>query len=139
LMNSNIQVEKRKRARRPAVCFEGEIRQVLSNLIGNAIDAMQSGGGRLILRSRESTNWRTGEKRLALTVADTGAGMTSHVRKKIFDAFFSTKGINGTGLGLWVSKEIVDRHRGSLDVRSAQQNKKHGTVFVLFLPFELSA
>ena len=139
LINSNIQVEKRKRASLPALCFEGEIRQVLSNLIGNAIDAMHSDGGRLILRSREATNWSTGQKGLALTVADTGTGIPPLVCKKIFEAFFSTKGIGGAGLGLWVSKEIVDRHHGSLQVRSSVLPSSHGTVFVLFLPFEMVA
>jgi PAS domain S-box-containing protein len=138
LLNSSIQVEKRKRAARPAVCLEGEIRQVLSNLMGNAIDAMHSGGGRLLLRSREATDWRTGRKGLALTIADTGPGMPPHVREKIFDAFFSTKGIGGTGLGLWVSKEIVQRHQGDINVRSSQRESSHGSVFVLFLPFEFT-
>ncbi len=138
LLNSNVTVEKRKWATRPAVCLEGEIRQVLSNLIGNAIDSMQAGGGRLLLRSRETTNRRTGQAGLALTVADTGVGMSATVRAKVFDAFFSTKGLNGTGLGLWVSREIVDRHEGTLRVRSSQRTAAHGTVFVLFLPFELT-
>jgi PAS domain S-box-containing protein len=138
LLNSNIQIEKRKRASHPAVCFEGEIRQVLSNLIGNAIDAMQSGSGRLLLRSRDATNWKTGQKGLALTIADTGTGMPPLVRKKVFEAFFTTKGIGGTGLGLWISKEIVDRHRGALHVRSSEREPTHGTVFVLFLPFEMA-
>ncbi len=136
LVNSHVQVEKRKRAQKNARCFEGEIRQVLSNLIGNAIDAMHPAGGRLILRSREGTNWKTGQEGLILTVADTGSGMTPAVAKKIFEAFYTTKGIGGTGLGLWVSKEIVERHRGFLRVRSKQKRGESGTVFALFLPFE---
>ncbi|GAC1427487.1 MAG: PAS domain-containing protein [Acidobacteriaceae bacterium] len=136
LLNSNIQIEKLKRATKPVLCFEGEIRQVLSNLVSNAIDAMQPDGGRLLLRSRETTNWRSGQRGIALTVADTGSGMPPQVRKKVFDAFFSTKGIGGTGLGLWVSQEIVARHHGTLRVRSSDRSTSHGTVFVLFLPFE---
>ncbi len=135
LLNCNILVEKRKRAIRPAECFEGEIRQVLSNFISNAIDAMQPGGGRLLLRSRETTHPKTGEKGLALTVADTGTGMPAALEKKVFDAFYTTKGIGGTGLGLWVSKEIADRHRGAISVRSSTKTGASGTVFVLFLPF----
>jgi signal transduction histidine kinase len=92
-----------------------------------------------LLRSREATNWQSGQKGLALTVADTGSGMPAHVRRKIFDAFFSTKGIGGTGLGLWVSKEIMDRHQGTLHVRSKEGLDQHGTVFVIFLPFEMAA
>ena len=137
LLNSTIAVETRERAIRSAVCFEGEIRQVLSNLIANAIYATPS-DGRLILRSREARNWKTGAEGLALTVADTGTGMPPQVREKIFDAFFSTKGIGGTGLGLWVSKELVERHGGTLTLRSSTSTGLHGTVFVLFLPFDLN-
>lgn len=134
LINSNIVVEKRKRAHKAVECFEGEIRQVLSNLVGNAIDAMHPGGGRLLLRSRDTHDWRTGQPGLALTVADTGTGMPAKVLTQIFDAFYTTKGIGGTGLGLWISQEIIARHQGSLRVRSATTAGRHGTVFVLFLP-----
>ena len=139
LANSRVKIEKRKHASSPVLCFEGEIRQVLNNLIGNAIDAMHPLGGRLLLRSREATHWPTGRKGLVLTVADTGKGIGSDVKAKIFDAFFTTKGIGGTGLGLWVSMEIVDRHQGALRVRSSQMNGHRGTVFTLFLPFEAAS
>jgi PAS domain S-box-containing protein len=136
LVNSSVEVEKRKRANHPVLCFEGEIRQVLSNLIVNAIDAMHPHGGRLLLRSREGTDWQTGRKGLILTVADTGSGMSSDTAAKIFEPFFTTKEIGGTGLGLWVSHEIVQRHGGTLAVRSSQRKAHSGTVFTLFLPFE---
>jgi PAS domain S-box-containing protein len=136
LINSHIEVERRKRATHPVLCFEGEIRQVLSNLINNAIDAMKPDGGRLLIRSREGTDWNTGRKGLILTIADTGSGMPPETRKKIFEPFFTTKEIGGTGLGLWVSHEIVDRHGGTLTVRSSQSADHHGTVFALFLPYD---
>lgn len=117
LLNSGIEIEKRKRAHRSVECFDGEIRQVLTNLIGNAIDAMHGTGGRLLVRSREAHNWSTGQEGIVLTVADTGTGMPPKVLCKIFDAFYTTKGIGGTGLGLWVSRDIVERHRGVLRVR----------------------
>ena len=135
LVNNHIEVQKRKRAGQPVRCFGGEIRQVLSNLIGNAIDSMPA-GGRLLMRSREATNWVTGAKGLVITVADTGTGMSREVVEKIFNAFYTTKGIGGTGLGLWISREIVDRHRGELHVRSSHASGRSGTVFTLFLPFE---
>ncbi len=135
LVNSNIEVEKRKRATHPIECFTGEIRQVLSNLIGNAIDAMPH-GGRLILRSHEMTDHKTGKRGIVLTVADTGTGMSPTTQRRIFEPFFSTKGIGGTGLGLWVSAEIVERHSGILMMRSSQKPEAHGTVFALFLPFD---
>ena len=123
------------------LCFDSEVRQVLNNLIGNAIDAMYaSGAGRLLLRSREATHWPTGRRGLLFTVADTGTGMTPDVRRRLFDAFFTTKGISGTGLGLWVSREITDRHDGRLRLRSSAANgSRRGTVFTLFLPYEASA
>jgi PAS domain S-box-containing protein len=135
LRNAGIEIEKRYRAKHPVICFEGDVRQVLNNLIGNAIDAMPS-GGRLLLRSREATDWPTGRKGLVLTVADTGIGMDAQVLQKIFDPFFTTKGIGGTGLGLWVSQEIAERHNGTLKVRSTQRGGTCGTVFTLFLPFD---
>ena len=135
LINSKITVEKRKRAAHPVPCFGAEIRQVLSNLIGNAIDAMPH-GGRLLLRSREAANLNDGARSVVLTVADTGSGIAPVTLKKIFDPFFTTKGIGGTGLGLWVCSEIVSRHSGSLRVRSSQRPGTSGTVFMLALPFE---
>ena len=134
LVNSHIRIEKRKRAEKPVNCLSGEIRQVLSNLIGNAIDSMQT-GGTLFVRSREATNWHTGRTGVVLTVADTGTGMDAAVQKKIFDAFFTTKGIGGTGLGLWISTEIVARHGGTLRLRSSRHPVHHGTTFTIFLPF----
>jgi len=134
--NSNITVERRDRALKPVKCFEGEIRQVLSNLLTNAVDAMQPRGGRLLLRCREATHWRTGRAGIAITVADTGGGIDRQTLQKIFEAFFTTKDIGGTGLGLWISKDIVTRHHGELRVRSSQRPSHCGTVFALFLPFD---
>ncbi len=136
LRNSRIVVEKRKRSTLPILCFEGEIRQVLSNLVGNAIDAMAAKGGRLLLRSREATAWATSRRGLMLTIADSGSGISTKDVKRIFEAFFTTKGAGGNGLGLWISQEIIERHQGSLHVRSSQRKGDHGTVFTLFLPFE---
>ncbi len=134
LVNARIEVHKRKRATNAVQCFEGEIRQVLNNLAANAIDAMQA-GGTLLIRSRDATHWATGRKGLAITVADTGPGMEQSVLRRIFEPFYTTKGINGTGLGLWISQEIVARHEGVLRARSSRQLGRSGTVFSLFLPF----
>jgi signal transduction histidine kinase len=142
LVNSNIAIEKRKRAQWPVMCFEGEVRQVLSNLLGNAIDSMRPEGGRLLLRSRDGTDWRTGRKGLVLTVADEGSGISHATMEKLFEPFFTTKGLSGTGLGLWVSNEIMQRHRGRLLVRSRVRegtSGKGGTVFAMFLPFDTEA
>jgi PAS domain S-box-containing protein len=135
LRNARILVEKRFRSEQPVVCFQGDIRQVLNNLVGNAIDAMAS-GGRLLLRSRKGTDWATGRQGLVLTVADTGEGIAPENMGQIFEAFFTTKGIGGTGLGLWVSQEIVQRHNAALRARSSRSRQHGGTVFTLFLPFD---
>ncbi len=139
LVNSRIKVEKRKRAHRPVLCMDGEIRQVMSNLIGNAIDAMHPQGGRLLLRSRVGHDWRSGREGLVVTVADTGPGISAEAMARIFEAFFTTKGIGGTGLGLWISKEIIDRHQGRLTLRTSQARGNSGTVFALFLPFTIAS
>jgi PAS domain S-box-containing protein len=136
ILNSQIQVAERHRATKAVTCFDGEIRQVLSNLVGNAIDAIPDKGGHLLLRSREATNWKTGQRGVVMTVADTGCGMSSSVTKRIFEAFFTTKGARGNGLGLWISCEIINRHGGSLRVYSSQRDGRHGTVFTIFLPFK---
>jgi PAS domain S-box-containing protein len=136
VVNAHVRIERRNRGDAAVMCFEGEIRQVLNNLAGNAIDAMHPRGGLLLLRSRAGTEWSTGRRGVVLTVADSGEGMSPAVMKRVFEPFFTTKGDSGTGLGLWVSKEIIDRHQGSLRVRSSQREGHHGTVFTLFLPAE---
>nr|WP_236657529.1 HAMP domain-containing sensor histidine kinase [Acidisarcina polymorpha] len=97
---------------------------------------MHGKGGRLLIRSREATDWRTGARGVMMTIADSGTGISPDIIKHIYQAFFTTKGIGGTGLGLWISSEIVERHHGRLLVRSRQGNGQAGTVFELFLPFQ---
>gem|GEM_PF-706777 len=136
LNNNAIQVERRRPFQGVLHCFDGEIRQVLANLVGNAIDAMQTGGGRMLIRSREAHDWRSGRAGILLTIADTGPGMSRTTATHLFDAFYTTKGPAGTGLGLWISKEIVDRHQGRLKVRSSERPGCSGSVFTLFLPHQ---
>lgn len=134
ISNARVKIERLDRARQPVICLDGEIRQVLSNLIANAIDAMSGEERRLLIRSRESTDWRTGRSGITLTVADTGCGIPAETISRIFEPFFTTKGNKGTGIGLWISREIIDRHRGSFKVRSRQTAHGSGTVVTLFLP-----
>jgi PAS domain S-box-containing protein len=136
LMNSHVVVETKCATELTVRCFEGEIRQIVNNLVGNAIDAMRPEGGRLLLRCHRSMNWHEGRTGVSITVADTGSGMTKAVLAKIFDAFYTTKGIGGTGLGLWVTRGIVERHHGTLKVRSWQAEANSGSVFRLFLPLD---
>ena len=136
LINSNILVDQKDRTTKPVLCFEGEIRQVLSNLIGNAIDAMHGRGGTLFIRGRDGRDRRTGKSGMVVTVADTGSGMSESTQAKLFDAFFTTKGAGGTGLGLWLSKEILDRHSGTITSKSRERPELSGTVFAIFLPYD---
>src|SRR6185437_6899517 len=87
----------------------GEIRQVLANLFGNAMDALPN-GGRIVLRTAMTRDWISGKSGIVITVADNGSGMDSATLGRVFEPFFSTKGITGTGLGLWISQEIVSKH-----------------------------
>lgn len=117
-------------------CFSGEIRQVVANFVGNAVDAMQ-GGGKLLIRAHRTHDWKEPRRSgLRMTFADSGSGMDSETRSRIFEAFFTTKEDTGTGLGLWVSQEIIAKHRGEVRVRSrdAGSGKPPGTVFQIFLP-----
>ncbi|ADW69140.1 PAS/PAC sensor signal transduction histidine kinase [Granulicella tundricola MP5ACTX9] len=134
--NAGLTVKKRERMTESIVCLESEIRQVLSNLVRNAMDSMAGTAGRLMVRTREATEWRSNTRGVLLTVADTGTGMSPETLKKLYTAFYTTKGIGGTGLGLWVSAEIVQRHKGRLLVRSSQRAGASGTVFELFLPYQ---
>jgi len=116
------------------ICYAGEMRQVLTNLIGNALDAMPH-GGRLRVRVQSAMDWRRHGGSLRITVADTGHGMSAETRKRLFEPFFTTRNDTGTGLGLWVSAGIVEKHHGSLSVRSSTSPGRSGTVFVLSVPY----
>ena len=127
----NLKVESRLATH--LICYPGEIRQVLANLIRNAIDAMQN-GGMLRIRVRPSTLWRDGVEGIRITIADTGQGMSAETQKHIYDPFFTTKGHLGTGLGLWVTHGILFKHQGAMRVRSSDTTGASWTVFTLALP-----
>jgi len=115
--------------------FAGELRQVLVNLVSNALDAM-AGSGRLRVRVRRSRSWKDHNVQgVRVTVADTGQGMSRERRLQLFQPFFTTKGARGTGLGLWVARGIAHKHGGELRVRSSTSPTRHGTSFSLFSPF----
>jgi signal transduction histidine kinase len=136
----NMRIERDYDPEMDLFCFAGELRQVFANLVGNSIDA-SSEGGRLMVRARRSRNWRNPEQTgVRFAVADTGVGMEPAVLERIFEAFFTTKDVTGTGLGLWVSQEIVLKHGGLVHVRSrpAAPGAVSGTVFQLFFPDDLN-
>ena len=116
--------------------FGGELRQLFANLIGNAVDAMPSGGC-LRIRVRQAHAWQDDARvsGVRITVADNGTGMSPEVSSRIFEPFYTTKEATGTGLGLWVSQEIVRKHGGTLQVRSRFEEPS-GTVFTIFFPHD---
>jgi PAS domain S-box-containing protein len=115
------------------VCFAGDLRQVFANLIANALDAI-TGAGELALRTRRSRDWKTGRPGVRVLVADNGGGMSPETQRGLFEPFFTTKPATGTGLGLWVSEEIVRNHQGTIRLRSSQRPGASGTTFAVFFP-----
>lgn len=114
--------------------FPGEMRQVFSNLIGNAVEAMPS-GGKLAIHVRRARDFRDRRRKgVRITIADSGTGISRESLPHIFEPFFTTKGEKGTGLGLWVSQGIVVKHGGSMRVRSFTGPENHGTAFCVFVP-----
>lgn len=116
------------------ICYPSEIRQIFVNLIGNSLDAMLGNPGRLRLRIRGKTNFSQNEKYVHITIADSGIGMDPAVTRRVFDAFFTTKGEKGSGLGLWVTGEILKRHGGSILIRSRRTPQPSGTIISIKLP-----
>ena len=135
LTEKAIRVERCYRSRGELVGPLGEIRQVLANLVSNAIDAMNS-SGRLILRISKPLNVQNREA-LRISVADEGFGIAQENLSQIFEPFFTTKKDVGTGLGLWVTKEIVNKYGGMVAVRSRTGTPSSGTIFSVVLPVEL--
>ncbi len=134
LEGQSIKVEKIWESETEIQALAGEIRQVFSNLIANSIDAMPR-GGTLTLKVSKSHDWGNGNRRgVRVVVADTGSGIAPAQQSKLFEPFFTTKRDVGTGLGLWVSRSIVQKHEGFIRVRSNVRPGKSGTVFSVFLP-----
>ena len=133
LAGSNTKIERRYRNCAPFTCYPGELRQVFANLVDNAFDATRK-GGRILLREGPAIHPKTGQHGVRITVADTGGGMSPEVTVHLFEAFKSTKGLNGSGLGLWISKGIIEKHRGSIRFRSSTRLGSSGTVFSIFIP-----
>ena len=133
------QVETRFRSAGMVQGVSGELRQVFSNLIANAIDALESTGTHLWVRVHDALDWRhTQRTGIKITVADNGGGMSAETLANLFQAFYTTKGSKGTGVGLWVSRGIVAKHGGWMRVKS-RTGARHGTCFVLFLPKEAAS
>jgi two-component system CheB/CheR fusion protein len=130
-----IHVTKRYRLNGTTIrTYPGELRQVLTTLLLNAIEALDA-GGTIVIRARKASHCQNPAVRgVRVTVFDNGVGISARNIPRIFEPFFTTKGENGTGLGLWVASGIVDRSGGSILTRSSVHSGKHGTCFSIFLP-----
>jgi len=122
-----VEIETSYRSKAEINGYANELGQVFGNLIGNALDAMSS-GGKLRIRT---ASYRHG---LRATIADNGRGIDRENLDKVFQPFFTANKEFGTGLGLWLTREIVQKHGGTIRVRSSTDSQRHGTVFMIWLP-----
>ena len=111
----------------------GELRQIFSNLLANSLDAIQE-RGIVTLRVSRSTFVNSGQSRVRVTVADNGKGIDAAMLPHIFEPLFTTKEATGSGLGLWVSKQLIEKHGGSIQVRTSTQGERRGTTFSVLIP-----
>jgi signal transduction histidine kinase len=133
LRGYGIAVERRYEKNCSLVCPVGEVRQVMVNLIANAIEAMRDGGSLFLCASARPHPFDS-TPGVRITVADQGEGITPQVRKRLFEPFFTTKGSTGTGLGLWLTKDIIERNQGFIRVRN--HCSPHGAILSFWLPQE---
>lgn len=113
-----------------------ELRQVLSNFLLNSLEALNE-KGRIKMRASQSIDPITGANRVRFTLADNGKGIAPSVLGSIFDAFYTTKGAVGNGLGLWVCQQIIANHHGALQVRSSTEGPRRGTTISVTIPMNL--
>lgn len=136
IQGSRIVVDTRFNDLQKIVVSRGEMLQVLSNVISNAIDAMRQ-GGTLQISARKGTG-SSGDG-IQTVIRDTGAGIKPEHMDKIFEPFFTTKGELGTGIGLWVAKQLIERRGGQISVTSSTEKEHGGTTITIFLPFAMPA
>lgn len=136
LMNSGITIERQYRDERTVLLRKGEMLQILSNIVTNAIDAMR-GGGTLSILIEEITGDNGAGIRTG--IRDTGMGIRPEHLSQVFEPFFSTKGDVGTGIGLWVTRRLIEARGGEIAVTSSSEPGNSGTTVTMFIPFEIPA
>lgn len=127
LQNSGVEVILQSQAAQ-LFCYEGEIRQILANLISNAFDAVKPKRGRIQIRCRDATRFSTGQRGVRISIADSGPGVHPSVHARLFEPFVTTKGITGTGLGLWITRDLVKKNGGYIRLRTRTNPARCGTV-----------
>ena len=130
---SGVALEKRFKTQGKIQGYPGELKQVFLNIIGNAVQAMPN-GGRLRIGLRESNARKNGRRGIRVSVCDTGVGIPREHAKRLFEPFFSTKEAKGTGLGLWISRGIIQKYEGSIRFRSIALGGRNTTCFSIFIP-----
>lgn len=133
IRSSRSTVEQQCEEKLRVMGIAGELRQVLANLLVNSLDAVGP-EDRIVVRATASTDLKDGKKWVRIAVADGGSGIAAATAKNIFDPFFTTKGTVGNGLGLWICKQLVEKHGGSIRVRSNTGGVRRGTTFSVLLP-----
>ena len=134
LARAKIDLELRAEDEAEVACVPGEIQQIFANIVSNALEAMPQ-GGKLSVRFRCSRDWRNySTVGMRVTFCDTGVGMDPATMRQLSEPFFTTKTETGTGLGMWVVAQLLERHHGHLRVRSSNRTGVSGTAFSLFLP-----
>jgi signal transduction histidine kinase len=163
ISNVGVAIHRQYKTDRKIKAYEGDLRQVVANLLSNSLDAAvvcgktasgktidekstseettsqrttndKAQGAKIIVRIREGRNLTTGHAYVRLIIADSGIGMSPETRRHMFEPFFTTKNVTGTGLGLWVSSEILANHQTVTRVRSSQDPDRHGTVISITFP-----
>jgi len=135
ITEKQVNIHKEWRADVELMAVAGELRQVFSNLLANSLDAIDE-EGTISIRISTCTGAHSKGRRARTTIADNGRGISSTSLEHIFEPFFTTKGTIGTGLGLWVTKQIVEKHHGIIQVRSRSESCRKGTTFSIVLPME---
>ena len=133
--DAGICLEEHLNSTRQVVLRKGEIMQVISNLIANAIYAMPT-GGTLSISVEDVEDLNSRGAGVVLTVKDSGVGIPAEQLPRIFDAFFTTRSTIGTGIGLFVAKQFIEGHGGKIYVESSTDAASHGTEMSIFLPLE---
>jgi signal transduction histidine kinase len=136
LIGTGITVDTRFNDLQKIVVSKGEMLQIFSNVIANSIDAMRQGGS-LYISVRKFTG-ATGDG-IQAVIRDSGTGIKQEHMEKIFEPFFTTKGDLGTGIGLWVARQLIERRGGQVSVASSIERDHGGTTITIFLPFALPA
>jgi len=129
-----VSVVRRYRSEDAVVAFPGQLRQVFSNLLLNAVDAVGQGGVVVLHICRACERRHMMRPGVRVSVADNGPGIPKDDRAKLYEPFFTTKGERGNGLGLWISRGIIEAHQGSLRFRTSTESHRSGTLFSVFLP-----